>query len=57
MHLLVDALHNKSPQFPPLITAMKLAVSLAIGLHIGFERQWSNKDFGIHTFSFAAMSP
>lgn len=55
MHSLVDGLHAGSAQFPPAITAVKLAVALAIGLLIGFERQWSNKDFGIRTFSFAAL--
>jgi len=55
MHPLVDALHTDSAQFPPLITAVKLGVALAIGLLIGFERQWSNKDFGVRTFSFAAL--
>ncbi|WP_158752244.1 MgtC/SapB family protein [Acidobacterium sp. S8] len=34
---------------------IKLSIALAIGLIIGFERQWSNKDFGVRTFSFAAL--
>lgn len=55
MHTLIDALHTESSQFPPMITAVKLAVALAIGLLVGFERQWSNKDFGVRTFSFAAL--
>jgi uncharacterized membrane protein (DUF4010 family) len=55
MHPLIDALHTGSTQFPPEITAIKLAVAIAIGLLIGFERQWSNKDFGVRTFSFAAL--
>jgi uncharacterized membrane protein (DUF4010 family) len=55
MHPIVDALHAESAQFPPFITIVKLAVALAIGLLIGFERQWSNKDFGVRTFSFAAL--
>ena len=55
MHPVIDALHAESAQFPPVITAVKLAVSLAIGLLIGFERQWSHKDFGVRTFSFTAL--
>lgn len=55
MHPVIDALHAESAQFPPLITAVKLAVALAIGLLVGFERQWSNKDFGVRTFSFAGL--
>ena len=55
MYPVIDALHAESAQFPPVITSVKLAVALAIGLLIGFERQWSNKDFGVRTFSFAAL--
>jgi uncharacterized membrane protein (DUF4010 family) len=55
MHPVIDALHTESTQFPPLITAVKLAVALAIGLLVGFERQWSNKDYGVRTFSFTAL--
>ncbi len=55
MHPLIDELHAESTQLPPIITAVKLAVALAIGLLIGFERQWSNKDFGVRTFSLAAL--
>jgi len=42
MHPVIDARHADSAQFPPFITAVKLAVALAIGLLIGFERQWSS---------------
>lgn len=55
MHAVIDALHAESAQFPPVITAVKLAVSFAIGLLIEFERQWSHKDFNVRTFSFAAL--
>jgi uncharacterized membrane protein (DUF4010 family) len=55
MHPLIDALHTEWAQFPPVITSIKLAVALAIGLIIGFERQWSHKDFGVRTFSFTAL--
>jgi uncharacterized membrane protein (DUF4010 family) len=55
MHPVVDALHAESAQFSPLITVVKLAVAVAIGLLIGLEREWSNKDFGARTFSFAAL--
>jgi uncharacterized membrane protein (DUF4010 family) len=48
-------LHDTSMAFPPAITAVKLAVALAIGLLIGFERQWSHKDFGVRTFSLTAL--
>lgn len=55
MHPVIDALHAESAQFPPVVTAVKLAVSIAVGLLIGFERQWSHKDFGVRTFSFTAL--
>jgi uncharacterized membrane protein (DUF4010 family) len=51
----MDALHAESAPFPPVVTAIKLSIALAIGLLIGFERQWSNKDFGVRTFSFTAL--
>ena len=55
MHPWIDQLHADSAQFPPGVTALKLAVALAIGLLIGFERQWSHKDFGVRTFSLTAL--
>ncbi len=55
MPTLTDALHAQSPQFLPIATAAKLAVALAIGLLIGFKRQWSNKEFGVRTFSLAGL--
>jgi uncharacterized membrane protein YjgN (DUF898 family) len=38
-----------------VITAIKLSIALAIGLIIDFESQRSNKNFGVRTFSFAAL--
>ena len=55
MQTWLEQLHADSAQLPPLLTAVKLAVALAIGLLIGFERQWSHKDFGVRTFSLAAL--
>ena len=55
MNSWISQLHETSRAFPPTITAVKLAVALAIGLLIGFERQWSRKDFGARTFSFIAL--
>ena len=51
----IDQLHSSSTAFPPAVTAVKLAVALAIGLLVGFERQWSHKDFGVRTFSLTAL--
>jgi uncharacterized membrane protein (DUF4010 family) len=55
MNSWIDELHGASGAFPPAVTAVKLAVALAIGLLIGFERQWSHKDFGVRTFSLTAL--
>jgi len=41
--------------FPPSEVAAKIAVSLGIGLLVGIEREWSNKDLGIRTFALTAL--
>jgi uncharacterized membrane protein (DUF4010 family) len=51
----LDLIHGSSTAFPPTVIAVKLAVAIAIGLVIGFERQWSHKDFGVRTFSLTAL--
>jgi uncharacterized membrane protein (DUF4010 family) len=55
MNSWLNQLHGASSAFPPGITAVKLAVALAIGLLIGFEREWAHKDFGVRTFSLTAL--
>jgi uncharacterized membrane protein YhiD involved in acid resistance len=42
-------------RFPPSEVAAKIAVSLRIGLLVGIEREWSNKDLGIRTFALTAL--
>lgn len=42
-------------RFPPSDVAAKLAVSLGIGLLVGIEREWSNKDLGARTFALTAL--
>jgi uncharacterized membrane protein (DUF4010 family) len=51
----LDQLHSGSIAFPPVVTAIKVTVALAIGFFVGFERQWSHKDFGVRTFSLTAL--
>jgi uncharacterized membrane protein (DUF4010 family) len=41
--------------FPPAEVASKLAVSLGIGLLVGIEREWSNKELGARTFALTAL--
>jgi uncharacterized membrane protein (DUF4010 family) len=42
-------------RFPPLEVAGKIGVSLGIGLLVGIEREWSNKDLGARTFALTAL--
>ena len=51
----VTTVHNGSRGFPPAEIALKIGVTLAIGLLIGFERQWAHKDPGVRTFSLTAL--
>ena len=40
---------------PPPPIALKMAVSVGIGMLVGMEREWSNKDVGIRTFAIVAL--
>jgi uncharacterized membrane protein (DUF4010 family) len=40
---------------PPPPIALKMAVSVGIGMLVGMEREWSNKDVGIRTFAIIAL--
>jgi uncharacterized membrane protein (DUF4010 family) len=42
-------------RFPPAEVAAKIATSLGIGLLVGIEREWSNKDLGARTFALTAL--
>lgn len=41
---------------PHAVAAVQIALALAIGLLIGFEREWSNKDAGIRTCALTALA-
>ena len=41
--------------FPATPIALKMAVALGIGMLVGQEREWSNKDVGIRTFAIVAL--
>jgi uncharacterized membrane protein (DUF4010 family) len=41
--------------FPPFEVAIKIAIALGIGLLVGLEREWSQKDIGVRTFSLTAL--
>ncbi|MGB7135102.1 MAG: DUF4010 domain-containing protein [Acidobacteriaceae bacterium] len=47
--------HGFYPPYPASEIAVKIAISAALGLLVGFEREWSNKDIGARTFTLAAL--
>ncbi len=49
------AFHGANAPFPALEVAIKVALTLALGLLVGFEREWSNKDIGVRTFAMTAL--
>jgi uncharacterized membrane protein (DUF4010 family) len=55
MHDWIEALHGANAPFPVVEMAIKLALTLALGLLVGFEREWSNKDIGARTFAMTAL--
>jgi uncharacterized membrane protein (DUF4010 family) len=55
MHDWLKAFHGANQAFPVVEIAVKAAVALALGLLVGFEREWSNKDIGVRTFAMTAL--
>jgi uncharacterized membrane protein (DUF4010 family) len=55
MHDWIRLLHGSNPPFPVREMAIKVAITLALGLLVGFEREWSNKDTGARTFAMTAL--
>lgn len=47
--------HGANQPFPAMEIAVKMAVSLALGMLVGLEREWSNKDIGVRTFAMTAL--
>ncbi|HEX4030404.1 MAG TPA: DUF4010 domain-containing protein [Terracidiphilus sp.] len=47
--------HGANQAFPAVEIAIKATVALALGLLVGLEREWSNKDIGARTFAMAAL--
>lgn len=44
-----------APEWPPLETLARLIMALGVGLFVGLEREWSNKEAGLRTFGFCAL--
>lgn len=51
---MLDSL-DPSGTYPPASISLKLALAVGIGLLVGLEREWSQKDLGSRTFAIAAM--
>lgn len=41
--------------FPHVEVASKIALALAVGLFVGLEREWAQKEVGVRTFSIVAL--
>ena len=48
-------MQSESTHFPATPIALKMAVAIGIGMLVGMEREWSNKDVGIRTFALVAL--
>lgn len=42
-------------RFPVDSMALKIGMSIGIGMLVGMEREWSNKDVGIRSFALVAL--
>jgi uncharacterized membrane protein (DUF4010 family) len=43
------------PTFPPIDISIELAIATGIGLLVGLEREWSQKELGSRTFTITAL--
>jgi len=46
---------QEAARFPPGAVVIKIAIALAVGMLVGFERESANKDVGIRTFGLTAL--
>lgn len=47
--------YTETLKIPTPVVAVQLAASLCIGLLVGIEREWANKEFGLRTFAFVSV--
>ena len=45
-----------APLFPHRDVALQIVLSLALGLLVGLEREWAQKEIGVRTFSLVALA-
>jgi uncharacterized membrane protein (DUF4010 family) len=55
MHDWLKTFHGANPPFLPMEMAIKAALALGLGMLVGLEREWSNKDIGVRTFAMTAL--
>jgi len=55
MHDWVGIFHSPRSAYPVSEIALKITLALSLGLLVGFEREWSNKDIGARTFALASL--
>jgi uncharacterized membrane protein (DUF4010 family) len=48
-------MQTESVHFPATPIALKMAVAVGIGMLVGMEREWSNKDVGVRSFAIVAL--
>lgn len=51
----LELFHGGQPTFPLTDIAVKAIVAISIGLLVGFEREWANKDIGVRTFALTSL--
>lgn len=51
----LSVFHEGHTAFPLTDIAIKAAIALLIGLLVGFEREWANKDTGVRTFALTSL--
>jgi uncharacterized membrane protein (DUF4010 family) len=51
----LKAFHGGDQAFPAIEIAVKAAVALALGMLVGLEREWSNKDIGVRSFAMTSL--
>ena len=55
MHDWLKMFHSGHSAFPPTDIAVKATIALSVGLLVGFEREWANKDIGVRTFALTSL--
>jgi uncharacterized membrane protein (DUF4010 family) len=51
----MDAINAAGGMLSPADASVKLAIALGIGMLVGLEREWAQKDLGTRTFAITAM--